>query len=505
MEIFRFKRSFKKALLWAALAILFIYRNRASVTYPIFMASTIAILAWDCKSMGKSLIRNLDGKFDIKLFYCIVLMLLSIHKCISSSVDLQFGSGMGILLIFSCLLLKIYSNQEASEITAMLCKIGQLMIVPLKNIAKPFTDSKAVKQARATAAAGMGGEGAAQESSGKKTVKSVLLGLVIAIPLLWIILALLSSADLVFGNIVEDILDCIHLPELTEDWFGIPFKFVLSFLAFYAWTACLPAEIFPESSAPKKFDAVVAITFNSLIAVVYLLFSGIQFVYLVGQMELPKGYTYAEYAHEGFYQLLAVTILNLILVSFCKKHFSDNKVLKAILLIISVCTYVMIASSGLRMYLYVGVYGLSHLRVYVLWLLVILTVWTTILIAGIFKENIPYFRIITVFVSVWYLAFAFSMPDKWITAYDLSLKNVPTDLVYEVYPDAAPILKEDGRFWTDYCRYLHNDLDEYREKNILSFAREYNFSEDYAMRLIEKENLGSDDYDYRYDRDMLFG
>ena len=505
MEIFRFKRSFKKALLWAALAILFIYRNRASVTYPIFMASTIAILAWDCKSMGKSLIRNLDGKFDIKLFYCIVLMLLSIHKCISSSVDLQFGSGMGILLIFSCLLLKIYSNQEASEITAMLCKIGQLMIVPLKNIAKPLTDSKAVKQARAMTAAGMGGEGAAQESSGKKTVKSVLLGLVIAIPLLWIILALLSSADLVFGNIVEDILDCIHLPELTEDWFGIPFKFVLSFLAFYAWTACLPAEIFPESSAPKKFDAVVAITFNSLIAVVYLLFSGIQFVYLVGQMELPKGYTYAEYAHEGFYQLLAVTILNLILVSFCKKHFADNKVLKAILLIISVCTYVMIASSALRMYLYVGVYGLSHLRVYVLWLLVILTVWTTILIAGIFKENIPYFRIITVFVSVWYLAFAFSMPDKWITAYDLSLKNVPTDLVYEVYPDAAPILKEDGRYWDDYCRYMHNDLDEYREKNIISFAREYNFSEDAAMRLIGNERLGSEDYEYRYDRDMFFG
>ncbi|MCR5440531.1 MAG: DUF4173 domain-containing protein, partial [Lachnospiraceae bacterium] len=215
--------------------------------------------------------------------------------------------------------------------------------------------------------------------------------------------------------------------------------------------------------------------------------------------------TYAEYAHEGFYQLLAVTILNLILVSFCKKHFADNKVLKAILLIISVCTYVMIASSALRMYLYVGVYGLSHLRVYVLWLLVILTVWTTILIIGIFRENIPYFRIITVFVSVWYLVFAFSMPDKWITAYDLSLKNVPTDLVYEVYPDAAPILKEDGRFWTDYCRYLHNELDEYREKNILSFAREYNFSEDYAMRLIEKENLGSDDYDYRYDRDMFFG
>ena len=492
MEIFRFKRSFKKALLWAALAILLIYRNRGSIMYPIFMASTLAILAWECKSMGKSLIRNLEGKFDIKLFYCIVLMLLSVHKCISASVDMQWGSGLGILLIFSCLLLKIYSNQEASEITAMLVKIGHLMIVPLKNLDKPFVDSSAARKART-----------GEETVGKKRAKSILLGLVIAIPLLWIILALLSSADLVFGNIVGDILDCITFPELNEDWVGVPFKFFLSFLAFYTWTACLPAEIFFEEKETRKFDAVVAITFNSLIAVVYLLFSGIQFVYLVGQMELPNGYTYAEYAHEGFYQLLAVTILNLILVSFCKKHFADNKVLKAILLIISVCTYVMIASSALRMYLYVGVYGLSHLRVYVLWLLVILTVWTTILIVGIFKEKLPYFRIITVFVSVWYLAFAFSMPDKWIAAYDLSLERVPTDLVYEVYPDAAQIIKDDGRYWEKYCNYYHNELDEYKEKNIIQFVREYNISEDAAMRLVEASN--PDDYDYRYDRNMLFG
>ena len=492
MEIFRFKRSFKKALLWAALAILLIYRNRGSIMYPVFMASTLAILAWDCKGMGKSLIRNLEGKFDIKLFYCIVLMLLSIHKCISASFDLQWGSGLGILLIFSCLLLKVYSNQEASEITAMLGKIGHLMIVPIKHLDKPFVDSSAARKART-----------GEETVGKKRAKSIILGLVIAIPLLWVILALLSSADLVFGNIVEDILDCITFPEISEDWVGVPFKFFLSFVAFYAWTACLPAEIFPEGRESKKFDAVVAITFNSLIAVVYLLFSGIQFVYLVGQMELPNGYTYAEYAHEGFYQLLAVTILNLVLVSFCKKHFADSKVLKAILLIISVCTYVMIASSALRMYLYVGVYGLSHLRVYVLWLLVILTVWTTILIVGIFKEKLPYFRIITVFVSVWYLAFAFSMPDKWIAAYDLSLERVPTDLVYEVYPDAAQIIKEDGRYWDKYCSFYHDELDDYKEKNILQFVREYNISEDAAMRLVESANPS--DYDYRYDRDMLFG
>jgi hypothetical protein len=484
MELFRFKRSFKKALLWAALAILLIYRNRASIAYPIFMASTLAILAWDAKSMGKSLIRNIEGKIDIKLFYCVSLMLLSIDKCLTSSNDLQFGNGLGILLLFSCLLLKLYSNQEAKEITTMFIKIADFFIVPLSNLTKPFIDAAAAKQAKAMAA--LGADQTLEESKGKKAFKSIIIGLLIAIPLLWIVIALLASADLVFGKIVGDILSCIKFPEIDEDWIGVPFKFFLSFMAFYTWIACLPAENFYEKKEGKKFDAIVAITFNSLIALVYLLFSCIQFVYLVGQMQLPDGYTYAEYAHEGFYQLLAVTILNLILVSFCKKHFADNKVLKAILVIISLCTYVMIASSALRMYLYVGVYGLSHLRVYVLWLLVVLTVWTTILIAGIFKDGIHYFRIITVFVTVWYLVFAFSFPDKWIAAYDLSLSIAPDDLVYEVYPDAAPVLYEDGRFWEKYCRYMQSDYDTYKRKNVLELVREYNFSESAAMDLIDK-------------------
>lgn len=487
MELFRYKRSFKKALIWAAVAIVTIYRNRASIAYPIFMISTLAILAWDAKSMGKSLVKSIEGKFDIKLFYCIALVLLSINKCLTMSSGVLIGNGIGILLLFSCLLLKLYSNQEDKEITAMLIKLADFFIVPLTNFTKPFTDAAAAKRAKAMATVGIG-EGAPAESEGKKAFKSVMIGLIIAIPLLWIIIALLASADMVFGDMVEDILDCIKLPKFDEDWFGVPFKFFLSFLAFYTWTACLPAENFYQKKEGTKFDAVVAITFNSLIALVYLLFSGIQFAFLVGHMDLPGGYTYAEYAHEGFYQLLAVTILNLALVSFCKKHFANNKILQVLLVVISLCTYVMIASSALRMYLYVGVYGLSHLRVYVLWLLVVLTVWTTLLIAGIFKDGIHYFRIITVFVTVWYLVLAFSFPDKWIVSYDLGLAVPPNDIYYEDYPDAVSIVLEEGNDeeWEIYTRHLYDTIGDYKDKNILEKAREFNFSEDAGLKLLEK-------------------
>ena len=472
-----YERVFAKSLIFAVAAVVLLYRNRAAVTFPVFILVLLGILAWDARSLGKSLIKEANGKVGIKLFYCISLVLLSISKCTTASADIQWADGVGIFLIFVCLLLKQYCDQEATEITGQMLKMIIMLFTPIVNIARPFTERYAYRKAHA-----------GQETKGKKTLRSVLIGVVIAIPLLVVILALLSSADLVFGDIVSDILQSIELPNFSADYIGVPFKLFIGFLAFYGWIGSLPDEKFYESKGGKKFDAVVAITFNSLIALVYLFFSGIQFIYLVGKMELPGGYTYAEYAHEGFYQLLAVTILNLILVSFCKKHFKDNAVLKVVLVVISLCTYVMIASSALRMYLYVSVYGLSHLRVYVLWLLVVLAVWTTLLIVGIYKE-LPFFRLITVFVTVWYLAFVFSVPDRWIAAYDLSLETPPSDLAYEVYPDAAPVLAEDGRYWFEYCRIMHSDYKEYKEKSTLKFIREYNFGEDRAMRLIGKHYL----------------
>ena len=64
------------------------------------------------------------------------------------------------------------------------------------------------------------------------------------------------------------------------------------------------------------------------------LFSGIQiFGLFLGKMQLPEGYTYAQYAREGFFQLLAVSILNLILVLVCLSFFRESKVLKVICLL----------------------------------------------------------------------------------------------------------------------------------------------------------------------------
>ena len=53
--------------------------------------------------------------------------------------------------------------------------------------------------------------------------------------------------------------------------------------------------------------------------------------------------------------------------------FRESKILKAILTIMSLCTFVMIASSAVRMIIYIRYYYLTYLRILVLWALALLT------------------------------------------------------------------------------------------------------------------------------------
>ena len=111
----------------------------------------------------------------------------------------------------------------------------------------------------------------------------------------------------------------------------------------------------------------------SAVALLYLFFSGIQVIYLfLGKGSLPEGVTYSSYARQGFFQLLFVAVMNLVMVLMNLKFFKRSRFLNGVLTVICGCTYVMIASAAYRMALYVGEYHLTYLRVLVLWFLLLL-------------------------------------------------------------------------------------------------------------------------------------
>lgn len=189
----------------------------------------------------------------------------------------------------------------------------------------------------------------------------VLLGIVITIPLFLIVFALLSSAYAVFRNMSDMLLNDLNFGDFILIGWMLFFMFVASYsIVVFLCKKSLDEEV----KDSRKGEPLVAIPVAIILSLLYLVFSVIQIVFLfMGNMQLPKGCTYAEYAREGFFQLLAVGILNLILV---------------------------------------------------LWSLVVLFLIFSGVIIYIFKDNFPLFRYSMVVVTCLYLVLSFSHPDYWI-------------------------------------------------------------------------------------------
>lgn len=188
------------------------------------------------------------------------------------------------------------------------------------------------------------------------------------------------------------------------------------------------------------FDPIIAVVITSLLCVLYVFFSVIQILYLfIGNMELPAGYTYASYAREGFFQLLAVCVINLLIVLICLSLFRESKVLKGILTVICGCTFIMILSSALRMILYINSYALTFLRFFVLWSLAVIFFLMAGITVSIFWKRFPLFFYGMVTVTICYIALSFSHPDYLIARYDLS-HDGDRDYLYRLSADASPAI-----------------------------------------------------------------
>ena len=168
------------------------------------------------------------------------------------------------------------------------------------------------------------------------------------------------------------------------------------------------------------------------------------------------------------------------MVLFVNKHFRENVVLKVLMTIISICTYIMIASSCMRMLLYIDAYLLTFLRVLVLWGLAVLSLFFIAVIISIYKNDFPLFKYCVVVVSILYLFLSFSHPDHVIADYNLSniagkdaKANISCDYDYltNLSTDAAPVIAQYDGEWVR--EYFLNNSEFYRNRSIRQFNLSY--------------------------------
>ncbi|MBO6016026.1 MAG: DUF4173 domain-containing protein [Lachnospiraceae bacterium] len=442
-----------------------LYQNYVSFTLPFFAAVTIFYYGFCMRKLGRTI------RKDSAFFAACILLLGVATACTDNDFFIFFNYVGMLLLLVTCLILNFYENGNL-RFSYYFASILWVLFGSLGYLQYPFRSWRIFRN-----------------RSGRRTGKGryVIYGLLISLPLLFVVMMLLTSADVVFRNIFEELFDLWTLPQHI---LGIGFLFALGAMGSFMILSNLVSN--PDrrdTSAERRYEPIIAITFTSVLTACYLLFCFIQIFYLfLGNMVLPDGYTYAEYAREGFFQLLFVCILNLVIVLVCIGRFQDHVVLKVILSVFCACSFIMIASSAFRMILYIETYYLSLDRVLVLWSLGVISVLMILIGISIYKKHFPLFRYGVVVVSICYVLLSLSRPDTYIARYNIeaaALKFTQPDYWYllrDLSADAAPVLDEYGLLRQvgrirpgDENYYTEDDVpyDDYIDENLYFADKEY--------------------------------
>lgn len=412
----------------------------AGLGVPVF---TAALLAAAYLRLGK---RAHIDRWSVFLTVCTFLLALSCFLCTNTAlffINSFAALAVGVLTVFSLSGQLRGTRCSAGEFFEAL---GLFFCAIFAHFGKPFR--------------ALGG----LFRSDKKRLLGVLLGLVCAIPVLAIVLALLSSADAVFGNLLHGFGDWFTGSSLPRWlWKAVRTLFValLFFSGLYYLTVERPAPeiVQPEAGLPDERSGAPFVTALVLLDLVYLVFAVIQVVYLFGGAETASMQGgYAAYARSGFFQLVAVAAINVgavLLTALWGKACPETaqKALRVLTLLLTALTLVILVSAVMRMGLYISAYGLSMLRLLTLWgMLVILAA----LGAAAWKSLRPDFRFWRVFFLVALISWIVLMllnPNRIIIRYNFNAfvagRTTQLDVHYlmqlgysDNVPELLPFLRE---------------------------------------------------------------
>lgn len=199
-------------------------------------------------------------------------------------------------------------------------------------------------------------------------VINIIFGTIIGVFISGLILALLTSADAYFDKFLSSIVTNINVD--FNLWYVI--KGIIYFVILFVIGINLfkNKEIALKESKMSRVNKTVVTTMLFIVNFVFVLFLISEISKLCGNfLKVPKGYIYSSYAREGFFQLLFVTLINfgIILYLIYKANLvKEDKKVKCLVLSLIAFSIFLIFNSYYRMFLYIGRFGFTNLRLQVI-------------------------------------------------------------------------------------------------------------------------------------------
>ncbi|MFF8556674.1 DUF4153 domain-containing protein [Streptomyces sp. NPDC015501] len=275
----------------------------------------------------------------------------------------------------------------------------------------------------------------------------------VALVLLVVFGTLFASADAAFADLLGSLLP--DVPGGEAPWRVFLFALGLAGALAAAYAAAAPVRWDGITVRPGKPRGRVEWALPLIVLdLLFAAFIALQLVVLLGGYEKVRaetGLDHAEYARQGFWQLLWATLLTLLVIALALRWAPrggsrDRTLVRAVLGALCVLTLVVVASALRRMDLYVDEYGLTRLRISVaameLWLGVVLIL---ILAAGVFGARfLP--RAVAVSAAAGVLAFGLISPDGLVAEQNVQRfearegAGVDIDYLKDLSADAVPAL-----------------------------------------------------------------
>ena len=413
----------------------------------------------------------------------IVLSILMILLAISFTVFYNYSLGIFMQIAISFMLIylpvTVFNKLIKSETSALILYdyINALVFIPIHN-ATAFWLCIFSKRRKS------------DSSTKTKYFLHIFLGLLIGTPFIMIVLFLLSSADATFKNIFDNLFNLdISVPKNigTLIW-SLPMATYL-YALIYGSSIADNSKFFNIDKFNKTMDNAASIprlslyTVNAVICCFYILFIGIQAIYFIDILggSLPADFTYSDYARRGFFELLAVALINIVFIAVAKVFSvknENNKYLRIHIILNSILTLVLISVAFAKMYLYISTYGLTTLRIIPSVFMIFLCFVFAFIIMGEFKKNFPVTKLSFYAGNILFVLLCLANIDAVVARYNLNAYmngNLPHYDIYDLKESdmaAMPIIYKAWKNSSD------KELKEKLHSSAESIMRYYSFDTD---------------------------
>ena len=345
----------------------------------------------------------------------------------------------------------------------VLCKLGRYFFAPFLAVRNHFEGKKA------------------------KSLTGFALGIGICVPLLGLIMLLLCDADAMFGRVIDEIFAGFRSPGIALAIWNLMRMLALA-LAAFAFIFGLIAEA-PRHDTfkwKKKIPAATAATVLLGLSAVYSVFVYVQCRYLfAGETAWITGSSYAEYAREGFFQLVIVALITLMVELPMLNLLPKNGLIRMLCGYVTILTMVIVWSALFRMNLYIGEYGMTRLRFVTLWGIAVIFAAMVAALAKVICPKAKIFAFLFIFTLVSWTGLNCVNIDVWIAKHNIDayldgeIKELDHYYLTNMLSvDAAPVVlnfmqSDEGRKVLNGWWAADNWTEAYKEKYIRELPENY--------------------------------